>query len=230
MMLSVAGSAGYCRCVSSTPIAETEQPPVVRHDTPEARRLADLVSVGHDLAFVIGCCGELTTLDDDDEKSRDRKAGFTQALWSSALVAYARSWANGKRLGLSEDVLDQFEGEPRQWHQTLLDLREKHVADSMNPFEEVTIGLMLSPDGSDPRRVDGVGIVTRKLVSHNRQSIQQLAQVAQAVRREVARLAEEQNAVVLEEGRQVPMSELLDREIVRASAPSPQPGSGPRST
>src|SRR5256886_16775078 len=72
-------------------------------DLPSARTLADQASIIGDLQFVMECCKRLLT--ELARPEEDRDAVVPQALWSAALVAYARCFGKGKRFGLTaEDV------------------------------------------------------------------------------------------------------------------------------
>jgi len=59
-------------------------------DTPSARILADQASIINDLQFVMDCCKRL--LDELGRPQEERDGVVPQALWSSALVAYAAVW------------------------------------------------------------------------------------------------------------------------------------------
>ena len=73
------------------------------------------------------CCKRLLTELAKPEDGRDPVV--PQALWSSALVAYARCFGKGKRLGLtSEDVSGlPLEGEVMKYHKWLLEERNRTV-------------------------------------------------------------------------------------------------------
>src|SRR5215469_16599490 len=68
-----------------------------------ARVLADQAAIIADLQFVMDCCKRLLTELDKPEDQRDPVV--PHALWSAALVAYARCFGKNKRSGLTtEDV------------------------------------------------------------------------------------------------------------------------------
>ena len=72
-------------------------------DLPSARILADQALIIQDLQFVMECCKRL--LNELVKPEKDRDAVVPQALWSAALVAYARCFSKGKRFGLAaEDI------------------------------------------------------------------------------------------------------------------------------
>ena len=62
-------------------------------DLPSARVLAGQASVIQDLQFVMDCCKRL--LAELARPEEDRDGVVPQALWSSALVAYARCFGKG---------------------------------------------------------------------------------------------------------------------------------------
>src|SRR5437868_2241735 len=72
-----------------------------------ARRLASLVSVHQDVDFAISCLERLQT----QIGSTERDVMLETCLWSSALVAYCRCFAEGKRHGLSEKLFLNLPGD-----------------------------------------------------------------------------------------------------------------------
>jgi hypothetical protein len=116
--------------------------------TPAAREVADLLAMQQDLTFVWEACDLLLDLPTDEP---GLQALLTRALWSSALIAYARCFATGKRLGLKDDDVRRVPNgdEAVKFHRKLLDLRNKHIAHSVNPLEFIKIGVMVGPLSRD---------------------------------------------------------------------------------
>src|SRR4051812_36912397 len=114
---------------------DRQQNHIVKLRSPSAARLADLVSIHADLLFISGCCERLMAQLALPEESRDFV--LIQALWSAALVSYRRCFSDGKRGGLTNADVRALglAGEPIEVHQFLHQLRNKHVAHSVNPFE-----------------------------------------------------------------------------------------------
>ena len=75
---------------------------------------------------------------------------------AAALISYVRRFAHGKRYRLSEDVRSKLQGDPIGVHTFYKSLRDKHVAHSVNPFEEVAVGIVLPEPGSQVRAVHKV--------------------------------------------------------------------------
>ncbi|MFD6792238.1 MULTISPECIES: hypothetical protein [Prauserella salsuginis group] len=67
--------------------------------SPEARRVADLASVGEDLSFVMRAAERL--LVEMELPDNEGDSVVIRALWSAALVAYQRCFTDGKRAGLA---------------------------------------------------------------------------------------------------------------------------------
>src|SRR5262249_29593458 len=102
---------------------------------------------------------------------------ITGSLWSAALVSYARCFSTGRRFGLSEKLFEHIEG-GIECHQLYIDMRNKHIAHSVNPFEQVVVGLVLSPPTSSERKVEGISILSQRLVHFDSEGIQNLRRLA----------------------------------------------------
>lgn len=181
---------------------------VAQVDFQEARNLADLASIHQDLSFVVdGLSRLLRLLQNDDEDTV-----VQQSLWTAALVAYTRCFATGKRLGLSEDILQtqEWEGDdPIKCHRYYRNLRDKHIAHSVNPFEEVAVGLVLSPPDAQTWQVEGVAVLSRKLMFPSAEGVRTLLNLASCARREIASRAEALTDETLQAGRRFPIDDLL---------------------
>src|SRR5580700_9905696 len=94
-------------------------------DLPSAQLLADQAAIIQDLQFVMECCKRLLTELDKPEIVRD--SVVPQALWSAALVAYARCFGKGKRFGLAtQDVRSlPLQGEVMKYHQWVVGERNR---------------------------------------------------------------------------------------------------------
>jgi hypothetical protein len=116
-----------------------EQLHIAELETQNARLLADHASVFQDLGFCIQCCDRLASMLRDGRKD----TVLQQALWTSALVAYARCFGTGVRYGITPEIYARFEGEPLEVHKHYIKMRNKHIAHSVNPFEQVKVGAVL---------------------------------------------------------------------------------------
>jgi hypothetical protein len=188
--------------------------PVVRLDSPSAKQLADIVSIHRDLAFVVECCDRLLALLDRD----DRDPVATRAFFSAALVAYVRCWSTGVRQGLATDVLEAFDGEPEAFHQVVKDMRDKHIAHAVNPFERVAVGVAIarSADGSPDF---GVSQLVAELVSFDSSFVSSLRAIAVRLAANVAERGEVLTASVRTDAAAEGVESLLRRPRLGLAVP-----------
>jgi hypothetical protein len=196
-----------------------EQLHIAELDMPSARVLANRASIFQDLTFCIQCCDRLSsTL----EPGVQEDTVLQQALWTAALISYARCFATGVRQGLSPSIYDKFEGEPRDAHQMYIDMRNRHIAHSVNPFEQVTIGAVLAPPTSATREVQAVSTLSMKRISDGIEGAQQLRLMALTALKEMERLCKEQTDKVFEDAKKIPIDKLYARASPRVVAPEPK--------
>jgi hypothetical protein len=159
-----------------------------------------------------------------------RDATVLKALWSAALVAYARCFATGKRFGLSnEDVRSlPLEGEVFEFHEWLMNMRNKHVAHSVNPFEIVKVGAVLSAPQQPQRQVEGIATLSMQYMLPDEIGVQQLGGLAAALANVVAQRGQAQQETVFNEARELAFEELSLLPPLRTYAPGPKEARRPR--
>jgi hypothetical protein len=187
-------------------------------DTASAKILADQASIIQDLQFVMDCCKRLLT--ELERPSGDRDGVVPQALWSAALVAYARCFGKGKRLGLAtEDVGNlPLHGAVMKFHEWIIGEGNKLTAHPANPFEAARIGAALSPPEVAERRVEGIAIFSASRVLIDAIGVRQLGGLASELAKQTAEKAQKQQDSVLADAQQ------LDIDSLYASPPlSTQP-------
>jgi hypothetical protein len=192
-------------------------------DYEEAKTTADLMSYFQDLAFTIDALDRLQHL--LDENIEDQV--LSGSLWIAALISYARCFSTGKRFGLSEELFENIEGGV-ECHQFYMNLRNKHIAHSVNPFEQVVVGLVLSPPSSTERKVEGVSILSQKLMHLNSEGIQNFRHLALIAMKEIEKLGKDAQTKTLEAGQQLPIESLYVKASPRTVAPPPEEAGKPR--
>ena len=204
------------------------QTPIAEFVSESAKTLADYAGIFQDLTFVTEACQRLDALMREHEDKQD--VVLTRALWSAIVVAYWRCFNTGKRFGLTEDDVLKLglKGEVIEYHRWIGDMRNKHIADSVNPFEIVRIGAVLTPDGAEPAGVQGVATMSAHYLTVDEGGVQQIFQLAAGLRQPVAQRAQALEATVLEEARQVDIETLRTLPRLSATIPAPETAGGPR--
>ena len=189
-------------------------------DLPSAQVLADQSSIIQDLQFVMDCCKRLLT-----ELARpedDRDGVVPQALWSSALVAYARCFGKGRRFGLAtEDVRNlPLHGAVMKFHKWIIEERNKLTVHPADPFDEAKVGAALSPAGQRERRVEGIAIFSASHVLIDVIGVRQLGGLASELAKQTAGKAEEQQDSVLADAQQLNIESLYRLPPLRTRPPT----------
>ena len=120
---------------------------------PGAARLASLAGLKSDLEQVVDCCDRMIDryAGPHLKKSPFDIVGFTthvdfldwEALSAAACIAYARCFVSGVRQSLDAELLALAEQELRETHDFTINLRNKHIAHSVNSFEENSVTVQI---------------------------------------------------------------------------------------
>jgi hypothetical protein len=179
-------------------------------DTPSAQVLAGQASIINDLQFVMDCCKRLLT--ELAKPQEDRDGVVPQALWSSALVAYARCFSAGRRAGLAVDDVQNLplQGAVMKFHTWVIGECDKLTAPPADPFETARIGAALAPPGRKQRRVEGIAIFSASRVLIDVIGVRQLGGLASELAKQTAQKAEKQQDTVLADAQQLDMDTLYE--------------------
>jgi hypothetical protein len=204
--------------------------PTVAIDIVSAQILADYASILQDLQFVMECCKRLLTELAAPEDERDPVV--PQALWSAALVAYARCFGTGRRFGLAaEDVRTlPLQGEVMKYHQWLVDERKRNVAHSSKPFDAARVGAVLSQPGAAKRRVQGIAVLSISHVLVDETGVRQLGGLAAELAKHTAGKAQEQQDVVLADVQRLDIDRLYALPPLRSHEPAAETAAGAAET
>lgn len=120
---------------------------------PKAARLASLVGLMSDMQQVLAYCNRMIDRYSGShlKKSPFDIVGFStpvdfiewEALSTATCVSYARCFISGVRQSLDSKLLETAESEYKTLHNFVVDLRNKHIAHSVNSFEENTVTVHL---------------------------------------------------------------------------------------
>ena len=188
-------------------------------DVPSAQILADQASIIQDLQFVMECCKRLLT--ELAKPEEDRDAVVPQALWSAALVAYARCFGKGKRFGLADEDVRALplQGEVMKYHRWVIGERNKLTVHPANPFEAAKVGAALSLPGQTGRRVEGIAIF-REPCAHRCHRCAAAGGLASELAKQTAEKAQEQQDSVLADAQQLNIDSLYRLPPLRLRPPT----------
>jgi hypothetical protein len=117
-----------------------------RVDDPAAAALVGVVEVFEDLQTVLGCCERLVT---ELAVEGEPDPVVVEAVWTTALLSYARCFATGNAVALTESDLTSTQSSPEvlEWHRLLLKLRNHYADPSVNPRERFSVGVAQDANG-----------------------------------------------------------------------------------
>ena len=195
-------------------------------DTPSARVLADQASIINDLQFVMDCCKRLLT--ELGKQQEERDGVVPQALWSSALVAYARCFGDGRRSGLTADDVKNLplQGAVVKFHTWVMEERDKLTTPSEDPFETARIGAALAPRGyKQQRRVEGIAVFSTSRVLIDVIGVRQLGGLASELAKQTAQKAEKQQDSVLADAQRLDLDQLYESPPLSPQRPGAEDAS-----
>lgn len=192
-----------------------EETYVVQAEYEEALKLADVYSILQELKSVMETCTRLRQL----LKAEQKDWLLIESLWTAALIRYSRCYASGKRHGLSEDIYKDLPGDAVGVHRLYENLRNKHIAHSVNPFEQVKVGLILSSENSQEKKVMEVSPFLMKLVPTTDDDVRQLGALVKVLVNKLMKNGEQYEEEALRVGRSLPIDELYSLPRLRTVAP-----------
>ena len=156
------------------------------------------------------CCKRLLAELGRPEEERD--GVVPQALWSAALVAYARCFGGGRPSGLTaEDVQNlPLQGAVTKFHEWVIEERERFTAFPADPFAVSKVGAALSQGGQGERRVQGIAIFSTSHVLIDATGVRQLGGLASELAKQTAARARKQEDTVLADAQQLDLGSLYN--------------------
>ena len=144
---------------------------VRRLDGSEAVELGTLAAVFDDLQYTLRCCEHLVGV----VARPDADPALVEALWTGALVAYARCFS-GRTKVLTGDHLAELEldGDVAGFHRALLQLRDHYASRHANPRETYTIGVAQKNNGT----AAGVAVIGAPQPGVDDTTVRQLGRIA----------------------------------------------------
>jgi hypothetical protein len=204
-------------------VSETESTPrqalelTVAVDFPSARVLAEQAAVVADLQYVMDCCKRLLAELARPEEERDGVVPL--ALWSSAVVAYARCFGAGDGSGLAEDDVRSLplQGAVLNFHEWVMGERDKLIEQPADPFAAARIGAALTPAGRKDRRIEGIAVFSTSRVLIDATGVGQLGGLASELAKQTAGKAKKQQHTVLTDAQRLDLDDLYKSPPLQAA-------------
>jgi len=137
----------------------------------EAVDLAALAAVFDDLQYALRCCEHLVGV----LGRPDADPVLVEALWTGALVAYARCFS-GRTKVLTDDDLPELklDGDVAGFHRAVLRLRDHYASRHANPRETYTVGVAQKNSGT----AAGVAVIGAPQPGVDDATVRQLGRIA----------------------------------------------------
>ena len=144
---------------------------VRRLDGDEATELAALAGVFDDLQYALRCCEHLVGALSPPEPD----TALVEALWTGALVAYARCFSGRTKVLADADLAElKLDGDVAGFHRALLRLRDHYASRHANPRETFTVGVAQRTNGT----AAGVAVVGAPQPPVDDTTVRQLGRIA----------------------------------------------------
>jgi len=144
---------------------------VRRLDGGEAADLGALAAVFDDLQYTLRCCEHLVSA----LARPDGDPALVEALWTGALVAYARCFSGRTKVLTDGDLTElKLDGDVAGFHRALLKLRDHYTSRHTNPRETYTIGVAQKNDGT----AAGVAVIGAPQPGVDDTTVRQLGRIA----------------------------------------------------
>jgi hypothetical protein len=204
-----------------------------RFAVPEAARLASLIGMQSDLEQVIAYCDRMIEryAGPHLKKTPFDIVGFTtpldfvdsEALSTAACISYARCFASGVRQSLDSDLLNTADTELKKLHHFVVNLRDKHIAHSVNSFEENLVTVHIGEHFQSSQEIETVG-VSNTTSSGLLIPPAELKCLAQWWLGKIDEEMAVERAKVLRIARDTPLSELQAHGVPQSSSPTDRIG------
>jgi hypothetical protein len=189
-------------------------------DTPEARQLAALTATFGDLQYVLLCCEQLVVALGPSPAGGPHGGSrgpaddaLVEALWTGALVGYARCFSARTGVLAADDVTALgLDGDVREFHEAVLRLRDHYASRHVNPRESLTVGVVL--DGGSAA---GIAVVAESRPAVDDLTVRMLGRIAYGLSTAVDERIGAQQAEVMAAAAALPGPELSRLPQIRLS-------------
>lgn len=182
---------------------------------PEAAQYAALSGVRIDFLSTSNLCEFLK----EEFKSGRPRSEIVDAFSAAIVIRYCRAFSSGVRKWPWEEALASLTDDQRKYHEIFLHLRNKHIAHSLNAFEENRVQARYVLERADEEGITGISASSSMLTglsSHNLTMIQGLCKSLMSF---VEKQLSEEQKKLLPIIRAIPLMILKEQEPPLAGPP-----------
>lgn len=187
----------------------------VPFNLPEASDFADLVGIRHDLESACNLAKELKCYLEHIFKQELNNMQNIDAFSTAILVRYIRPFSNGANRRLGESVLGKLNKYQRAKHDYLKAFRDKHIAHSVNAFEEFQSVARYVEERVDVEGVYAIECQHSRVVGLSVEDVEDIIELATIMLCHLEHLLEIEKQKLLTKVRSIPLEELLSAEEFR---------------
>lgn len=174
----------------------------------DTKRLADYFGIQRDLESVVALCKRIC----EQSGQQPRDSQLLDALTVAAAIRYGRCFDNSARERIPNEVLDELDPQTRSLPEAFRALRNKHVAHSVNPFEENTVVAEVS-DRPDQTAAHGIGVLMAYWASLDQEGATLLQGLAERFLELIQPRMLAERERLLQEAREIPYEKLTARDL-----------------
>ena len=187
----------------------------VEFEMPEAEDFADLTGIRYDLESARSLSRKFQSVMEGENPDYE----LVDALTTAILVRYSRPFSRGVRRRLTEDALDRMSEGQRRKHERFRDFRDKHIAHSVNAFEENQPIARYVEGREKSEGVYAVECHHGRVIGLSSSEIENLIELTTAMIEYVDGLLDIEKKALLEKVRSTSFDQLLSQRRIRMSSP-----------
>ena len=187
----------------------------VEFEMPEAEALADLTGIRYDLESARSFANKFQSVMEGEQPDYE----LIDALTTAILVRYSRPFSGGVRKWKIKDALDWMSEDQRRKHERFRKFRSKHIAHSINAFEEnqPIARYILGRENSEG--VYSVECHHGRVVGLSSGEIEDVVELTTVMIDYVDRLLDIEKKALLEKARSMSFDQLFSQRRNRRSSP-----------
>lgn len=179
-------------------------------DSPAAALLAEMHGIVFDLQAAAFTCHLFL-----DEKA-PLAAALLEPVATTAVIRYARCFASGVRPKMPAAIIDSLDEPQRALHQYILDLRNKFLAHSVNPYERNYATAMVPEEPNPAFQIEGLGFQQERFGYPSRELMRDFLELIEEVKKRASAWVHGESRAAIDEANRIGAVELAKREMLTA--------------